>query len=98
MTMNVADVLEQAAQTIKTKGWVQGRYWTKDGLCAREAIKLSCQPSNTIIHAAHYFIKYINVRNLAGGIECWNDDPTNTADNVIHCLEQAAKQWRADNE
>lgn len=103
-TRTIANVLDDAADLIENKGWVQGTMWNNNGFCIRGAIVITASTGSLEFKTLAYLSRYMYVNGyvklpvLPGGLEAWNDNPSRSKFEVMECLRMAAKEWRNSHE
>lgn len=101
MSIEVADVLDKAADRIETTGWIQGHLMVEgedpdtSPVCLVGALRYvvfgapnDTRPSDGLLRAA---AKALPINMLA----LWNDEPGRTAAEVVAVLREAATRERA---
>lgn len=106
--LNVAEILEAAANRLEKFGWIQGKlYKVGHGYCAVGAIKESSfgQTYDMIVVTAivesylkNYMKKHDYFTDDIKSIPQWNDQPGRENFEVIDLMRQAAKEWRNEHE
>lgn len=99
--MNVAEVLDRAADRLMIDGWVQRDLHNVGGHCALGALEM------VTIHELAYFPEALTIRDNAidallehlnhtdaWHLAAWNDEPGRTADEVIDMMRHCAKALR----
>lgn len=98
--MNVtAQVLDQAADLLEQRGWIQGRMYADEGLCAVGAIFSTARDLDVYRHAIVAFATEIGFEYPWGvgrpcPISAWNDRDGRTKEEVVDHLRWAAKHAR----
>ena len=88
--MDVADVLDAAADEIRSHGWCRGTHYAGKASCLLGAIARSCDdewPARVAVCATLGFNKFYPLGD-------WNDRDERTADEVITALMEAAARVR----
>ncbi len=93
--MNVAEILEAAADWLECNGWVQGKYYQGMSSCSVGAILRVAKVSSMLLNDDECPTEISEaisaMQKVAGGpLLHWNDQPERTAEEVVAAFRAAA--------
>jgi len=95
----MTNVYDDAIEILRERGWIQGNFETKDGVCLSKALRIAHGGGWWDMDGYAEAQRMLDLApDIPGCISIWNDDTSRNVDDVIGRLKLASEKYELEKE